>query len=140
MTMLSKQEEMREREAVQRQDADVRRQQQESGSTLHGFAVAEAAQPRGRFTEVTASQVVGAQPIPVYPAAATPWAGPDPSGQEPALGLSVNEMTPCGEAHEVKASIAELPDPASEVAPPDPLDVERRDAGLGPSPENIEDE
>jgi hypothetical protein len=79
----SKQEEQAERRRVMLE---------QEGATLHAFAQADAAQPRGRFAEVDATQVVAAQPVPTYPAAATPWQGPDPCGPEPPLNFSVNEL------------------------------------------------
>jgi hypothetical protein len=105
------QRERQERIDVMRQDADLRRQQQ--GSTFHTFAQADAAQPRGRFTEVNSTQVVAAQPVPTYPAAATPWQGPDPVGPEPALGFSVDDLEPSTASPPVEGQAGDLPDDPS---------------------------
>jgi hypothetical protein len=89
--MLSSQEEQRDRREVMRQDADLRKQQ---ASTLHGFAQADAEVPRGRFTSVTAENVVGAEPTIKYPAAASPWQGPDLVGDEPPLSFDNPALEP----------------------------------------------
>jgi hypothetical protein len=88
--MLSSQEEMAERRRVQENDRRVR----EQGGTFHQHALADAATPRGRFTQVTAENVVGSTAIPAYPAASSPWQGPDLVGQEPPTGYRIDQMIP----------------------------------------------
>jgi len=46
----------------------------------------------GRFAAIGHAQVVGAGPVPKYPAASTPWHGPDPVGDEPPLGFPIDAM------------------------------------------------
>jgi hypothetical protein len=67
--MLSWQEEQAERLRTLLNDARVREQEQARGSTFHQFAQADAQTPRGRFTQVEAATVVGANPVMNYPAA-----------------------------------------------------------------------
>ena len=140
--MLSRQEEDRERREVLRNDALVRRQQEEQSesrrvfaqdqslpnqaTTMHQFAQSDADVPRGRFTSHEHSTVVGGTPIPVYPPGPAWCADPGSQCVEPPLGLD----NPALEHHrEAQAT----PNPASgDVAPSAPLDVEQRDAGLGP--------
>jgi hypothetical protein len=61
------------------------------GSTFHQFAQADADIP-GRFSAVAHATVVGADPIPRYPAAAAHQH--DPCGLEPALGYAIDELEP----------------------------------------------
>src|SRR5438034_9273690 len=84
------QREQQERKEVLRNDLRLRQQ----GATFHAFAQSDAALPRGRYTSVTAENVVGAEPIIKYPAASPHQY--DPCGPEPALGYSVEEMIPVG--------------------------------------------
>jgi hypothetical protein len=104
--------EWRERVETLRNDKLVREQQQ--GTTFSQFAQAEAEEVRGRFSGHERATVVGASPIPEYPAA---FHQRDPVPDEPALGVDINEMPPTGEAHEVERSIQQLggavPAPAS---------------------------
>jgi hypothetical protein len=77
--------------------AEAQRREREQAATMHGFAMNEAAQPRGRFDGAEGKQlVVGSTPGPIYPQlpASSPWAGPDLVGQEPPLGFSVDELEP----------------------------------------------
>jgi hypothetical protein len=87
--MLSSQIDQQERKEVLRNDQRVR----EQAATLHGFAQSDAALPRGRFTSVTAENVVGAEPIIKYPQASHPFQS-DPCGPEPALGYRVDDLEP----------------------------------------------
>jgi hypothetical protein len=83
--MLSSQIDQHERREVQRNEQLVRQ-----GSTLHQHALADAATPRGRFPQDTT--VTSSNAVPQYPAASSPWQGPDLVGQEPPLGFSVDAM------------------------------------------------
>jgi hypothetical protein len=58
----------------------------------------------GRFAKQTPQTVIGASPVPQYPAGPA-WSH-DPTGIEPPFPLDVNQMQPCGEAHEIAASSA----------------------------------
>ena len=145
--MTTDREEQAERIATMRQDANLRQQQQTS--TLHQHAQAQADElSQGRFRATGTPSVTGTTPIPSYPVG-NQWAAADQNNLEPPFPVDINALEPCGEPHEIEASIAELkvsplepfsaqgnsPSPASEaVAPPDPLGVEQRDAGLGPLP------
>ena len=90
--MLSSQEEQNERRRVMLQDARLREQQQHG--TMHAFAQSDAGTPLGRFSAISNAQVVGADPIPRYPAASAHQA--DPVGREPALGYRIDQMFPDG--------------------------------------------
>jgi hypothetical protein len=72
---------------------DLRLRRQEQAATLHGFAQSDAALPRGRFSAVTAENVVGAEPIIKYPQASHPFQS-DPCGPEPPLGYRVDDLEP----------------------------------------------
>jgi hypothetical protein len=121
--MLSNQEDQAERRRVLANDARVREQDQAGTFLSHTHSDAG-----GRFAQVGAQTVVGADPIPQYPPASSPWQGPDLVGQEPPLGYSVNDLTP----HELEPSMAfvEAQEGGPADAPSTPLDVER----TGPSP------
>jgi hypothetical protein len=80
------------RREVQANDLSVRRQQEQTGSTFHQHALADADIPRGRFSAVTTTTVVGATAVPQYPAAGPHQA--DPCGQEPPLGYRVDAQEP----------------------------------------------
>ena len=110
-------------DATMKEKRDVLRNEQRT--TLSQFAQAEAAEARGRFTAHERSTVVGASSVPKYPAAFLQY---DPVPDEPALGVDINEMEPCGQPHELKASALEpsclpspaqaTPSPSSQVVPP----------------------
>jgi hypothetical protein len=87
--MLSSQIDQQERKEILRNDQRVR----EQGSTFHAFAQADAELP-GRFGAISKTQIVGANALPIYPAASAHQY--DPCGPEPALGFSVEEMIPVG--------------------------------------------
>lgn len=68
----------------------------------------------GRFAK--ADYVVGQEPVARYPAGSG-WTRND-VGQEMPLGVSVNDMQPCGEAFEIDRSIAQLGGPSAPAAIP----------------------
>jgi hypothetical protein len=128
---------MKEKRDVLRNDRRVR----EQGSTFSQFAQSEADTPRGRFDAHEKSTVIGSEPLPRYPQlpASSPWAGPDLVPTEPALGVDVNALEPCGEPHELKAieppslPASARPNPAPQHAtPPTPPLAGEHVAGLGP--------
>jgi hypothetical protein len=123
------QRDQQDRIDVQRNDADVRRQQQ--GSTLHAFAQADAAQPRGRYASVDATQVIASEPLVKYPAASGPWQS-DPVGQEPPLGYSVHDLEPSTVPHPVEDTGGPAPDDPSGGSAVSPTPTS--DRGTGPSP------
>jgi hypothetical protein len=93
MTAPSSAKENQERAAIMK--AEAQRREQEQPTTMHGFAMAELAQPRGRFGEAEGKQfVVGSTPI-AYPKlpASSPWAH-DPVPNEEPLGYSVDDLEP----------------------------------------------
>jgi hypothetical protein len=97
-----------------------RRLREEQGST---FLAQTHSEIGGRFAQVGAQTVVGAEPVPNYPAAAAHQR--DPCGIEPPLGYSVNELEPSIAATgPVEAQAGGPVD-----APSSPLDVEH----TGPS-------
>jgi hypothetical protein len=69
----------------------------------------------GRFTGQTPQTVVGASPVPQYPQG--PAWSIDPTGQEPPLGVDVNQMQPTGEPHEIINSLGEGRAPTSSLSP-----------------------
>ena len=111
--MLSSQIEQEERKRTLDNDRKVR-----EGGTFLAHALADAELPRGRFSAIANAQVVGAQPIPNYPAAAAHQA--DPCGPEPALGFEIDAMPELGPS--LLATVAQAPDgpadaPSTSVSP-----------------------
>jgi hypothetical protein len=110
-----------ERAQVMKDEARMR----ERASTMFEHAKSAAADELGgRFGNAQGKQhVVGATPGPAYPRlpGSSPWHGPDPVGQEPPLGYSIDAMPePAG----VLVSPAAPGDPAhapsSSSSPPSP--------------------
>jgi hypothetical protein len=66
---------------------------------------------QGRYKAVHTHIVVGNNPIPQYPAS-SPWTR-ETSGDEPPLGYCVNDIEPCGEPHEISASLGGERSPAA---------------------------
>lgn len=101
-------------------------------TTLHALAgVDQALESGGRFkSEVL---IVGATPAPAYPAAASPWSGPQ-VGLEPSTGLAIDAVEPVGTAKEIEASqlAAEpaAPVTASDSSPPAVPAEERGSAAI----------
>jgi hypothetical protein len=129
--MLSRQEEDRERRETLRNDLSVRQQQEESrrvfaqdqslpnqATTFHQFAQADAETPRGRFTQVDAATVVGANPFPNYPAAAAHQRDPVPD--EPALGYAIDDLNPSDPVEVFSSFTQQATDPTSADAPSTP--------------------
>jgi hypothetical protein len=118
-----------ERKAVLENDRRVREQQQ--ASTFHQHAQAQALDTAGgRFAQVNAATVIGAQPLPKYPQAGTPFQS-DPVGIEPPLGFSVNDLEPS--ANQLPPPVAvEEPGPASDGDAPSDLADELRAEDAGP--------
>jgi hypothetical protein len=121
----SEQEEQAERRRVELQDADVRRQQ---GTTMHQFAEAEAAIPRGRFDEaVPRPYVIGSKAAvaSAYPAASAAHQTELPP--EPPTGYCIDDLDPS-----TSASVEASGEPMSDAAP-SPLtplgDEQRADVG-----------
>src|SRR5215471_5611458 len=88
--MLSSQEEQEVRRRTMQNDARVR----EQGGTMHAFAVSDAATPRGRYSQVTTENVVGATALPNYPAGPAWCADPGSQLLEPPLGLDNPALDP----------------------------------------------
>jgi hypothetical protein len=97
--MLSRQEEQSERREVLENDKRVR----EQGSTFLAHTHNGAG---GRFAAISSPTVIGAEATPKYPQGPA-WCA-DQTGIEPPLNYSVNALEPCGEPHEVRASIHDL--------------------------------
>jgi len=117
--MLESQIDQHERREVQRNDQLVRRQQ---GGTFHQHAVADAATPHGRFTQVNAATVVGATAVPQYPAASSAHQIQLPD--EPPLGLDNPALEP------VASPSAQATGPTSDGdAPPASTGEQRADVG-----------
>jgi hypothetical protein len=103
-------------------------------STFHQFAHDDDG--GGRFKNQTPRHVVGSTPSPQYPAGPN-WSA-DPTGVEPPLGVSINEMTPAGESFEIEKSLAEVRDnavPPSAPLPVSPSGDEQRSMGPQPPPD-----
>jgi hypothetical protein len=83
------QRDQQDRIDVQRNDADVRRQQQQ-GSTYLDHTHSDLG---GRFA-ITEHQTVVGRPSPAPPPLppTSPWAGPDPTGPEPPLGYAIDAL------------------------------------------------
>jgi hypothetical protein len=66
------------------------------GTTFLAHAQASADDTSGgRFGGVNKTVVVGADPIPRYPALPSgPWSGSDPVPDEPSLGYDINQLDP----------------------------------------------
>jgi hypothetical protein len=102
--MLSKDLERIEREETMRQDADLRRRQQQAqGGTFfqHGLAQADEVN-QGRFAATGVPTVTGATPVPKYPAASAAHQTELPP--EPPLGYSVNDFEPSTDLSAVEAT------------------------------------
>jgi hypothetical protein len=96
--MLSKHEEQAERRDVIENEKRLRGSSSGQGSTFLSHTHNDIG---GRFAAISSPVVVGTESIPKYPAA---FLNHDPVPQEPALGVDINEMEPCGQPHELKAS------------------------------------
>ena len=124
--MLSSQEEQAERKRVLAQDLSLRQQQEERRrvfaqdqslrrtSTFYQHALADAETPRGRYSQVTTSYVIGSTPTPAtaYPAASAAHQIQLPD--EPPLGFDNPALEPCS----APPVAQEAPDPTSADAPP----------------------
>jgi hypothetical protein len=128
MTSPSLAEENRERAQIMKEEA-ARRDQERASTMLDHAQSAINDEHGGRFARIQPQMiVVGADPIPNYPAAGSPWQGPDLVGQEPPLGYSVDDL---------EAPIGALVSPPIATGPadsaPSPFvegdDVQRSDAG-----------
>jgi hypothetical protein len=102
--MLSSQKDQHDRIETLRNDQKVRQQtgDQRVGATFLDFAQSAINdEAGGRFARIQPQVIVGADPIPNYPAAAPHQA--DVVGQEPALGYSVEETDGASTGHVVDA-------------------------------------
>jgi hypothetical protein len=125
MTMLSSQEEQREREETLRNDLDVKRQQAQREQSGTFFSHAEAAAndtAGGRFASVNVATVVGAEPAMKYPQlpSSSPWSGAQPEpGPEPPLGFENPALETSADfafpAEKLGAPVAAAP--SSEILP-----------------------
>jgi hypothetical protein len=77
---------------------DLRTNQREVSTFLHHAQAAINDEAGGRFARVQPQILIGADPIPRYPALSSgPWSGSDPVGQEPSLGFSIDDLaSPAG--------------------------------------------
>jgi len=92
----------KERAAILKNEARLRNEQ---ATTFHSFATSEADAVGGRWakpTQITGNE--GAVHMPRLPAN-SPWAQPDPTGQEAPFPIDINEPVVTGEAFEVEASL-----------------------------------
>src|SRR6516164_11656791 len=97
VAMLIRQEEEQERRETLENDRLVREAEHQrllrEGTTFHQHAQSHANdEAGGRFAAVNAATVVGAQPLPVYPAASSAHQTELPP--EPSLGYSVGQLDP----------------------------------------------
>jgi hypothetical protein len=97
--MLSKHEEQTERRDVIENEKRLRGSSSGQGSTFLSHTHTDIG---GRFAAISSPHVVGEKQIPKYPAA---FLQHDPVPDEPALGVDVNALEPCGEPHELKATL-----------------------------------
>ena len=84
------------------------RRVREQGSTFSQFAQSEASEIGGRFAANERATVVGADPVPGYPAA---FQQRDPVPDEPPLGYRIHDLTP----HELEPSMASISLPVEEA-------------------------
>jgi hypothetical protein len=146
--VLSKQEEMREREETMRQDADWQRQLKEAAkapapATMHGFAVAEANLDIGRHTAATGKPTVtGSRSTVQYPPlpSSSPWSGAQPQPPiEPPLGVAIDQLTD-------SEQVLGTPEPTSSLAVQDtggaeaPCDPHQSDVEHAAPPPSSEDQ
>ena len=138
--MLESQIDQLERKQVLRNDELVRRQQEPptyapdqrqppEATSYHQHALSDAATPRGRFSAVDASYVVGSKPniSGAYPPASAAHQIELPP--ELPLGYAIDRMP---ELEVLSPTPQATPTSASgDVAPSRDLDVEHRDAGVG---------
>src|SRR5215472_2256845 len=119
--MLSSQEDQTERRRVLANDARVR----EQGSTYLAHTTNDTG---GRFAQIGAATIVGADPIPKYPAASSPWAGPDLVGPEPPLAYENPALEPQTLSPLVEAQASE---PMSDACAPSQMPSEAVRADVG---------
>ena len=122
--MLTSQEEQEDRRRTMQNDQRVREQTQRvfaqdqtlprQATTMHQFAQADAQTPRGRFSAVETASVVGADPIPNYPAAAAHQRDPVPI--EPSLGYRIDALEP-SDPVEISSFTQQEPGPTPADAP-----------------------
>jgi hypothetical protein len=81
-------------EASQGERREALQNDRAQGTTYVARAIAERGEELGgRFAHLGREQQVVGQGPSVYPRPPTgPWAGPDPSGDEPPLGFSVDDV------------------------------------------------
>ena len=84
----------------------------------------------GRYSAVGAQTVVGADPIPNYPAAAVHQH--DPCGQEQPLGYRVNDLNPSDPVEASSFAQQGLGEPMSDEAPSCHAEVKRTGVGSPP--------
>jgi hypothetical protein len=133
--MLSKHEEMAERRRVLANDARVREQQREQGSTYLDQYHSDLG---GRYVQIQPENVIGSTAIPQYPQASTPFQR-DPVPPENPLGYRIDELergsfSPAQKAPELRPEVqGETSAPVPDVPSSKPLvgDVER---GTGARP------
>ena len=103
-------------------DAEMKERRRHAGSTTQvtnyrDRAVNDLAlEARGRHA--TKSNVVGAERVPLYPAASGPWNDPVQVPDEPPLGYAIDSQEPVGEVFEIEASLREA-SPSVASLPPD---------------------
>jgi len=142
ISILSRQEEERERRETLENDRLVREQQR--GSTFHQHAVSQAADlAGGRFGSLGAPHVVGSQPTPRYPAAAAHQA--DPVGPEPPTGYDVNAMPGFESSTDLSAVESSAAPPAeatggAAAAPPASCSLSSDVERAAPPPFSVNDE
>jgi hypothetical protein len=128
----SKDEETKDRIETMRQDADLRRQERERGSTYLDHHHSELG---GRFGSIETETITG-RPSPAPPPLppSSPWSGQSPEpGIEPPLGYRIDEMVPL-ETPTVGSAVGT--GPASEADAPStvlPFSDGQRADDVGPS-------
>jgi hypothetical protein len=105
--MLSSQEEQIERRRVFAEDQSLPRQ----ATTMHAFAQADAAMPRGRFSAVEAATVVGSNPTIDYPAGPAWSADPGSQCVEPPLGEDNPALEPSSCEAQATGPTSDAPTP-----------------------------
>jgi hypothetical protein len=90
---------------------------EDRAATYHQFADSEIKQSRGRFDQAEERpHLAGQEPLVRYPQASGPWQGPDPVGDEPPLGFSVDQVEPIETSAVPLVEVTDAPDGATAAA------------------------
>lgn len=110
-------------------DSDQAERRRVQRDTYLARAQAELDEAGGRFKGKTPSTIIHKNPASIYPRlpSSSPWAKPDPSGDEPPLGIDVNAVPDLG-FHEARSTTnsGEVPVDAPLAVAASPIFLKRR--------------